>query len=93
MTREWATMSVDPRQVRPGMDVDGVDGEPVGVVKAVRLSDFLVDRPLARDVYVPIDAVQAVVGETATEAGRARVILTVAAGRVDDMGWPAPPLH
>jgi hypothetical protein len=86
-------MSVDLRQVRPGMDVDGVDGEPVGVVKEVRSADFLVDRPLARDAYVPIDAVQAIVDETATEAGRPRVILTVAAGRVDDMGWPSPPLH
>jgi hypothetical protein len=86
-------MSVDPRQVRPGMDVDGADGEPVGAVKEVRSSDFLVDRPLARDLYVPIAAVRAIVDETATEAGRPRIILTVASDRVDEMGWPSPPRH
>jgi len=83
-------MSVDPEQIRPGMEVIGVDGELVGTVKAVRSADVLVDRPLARDVYVPIDAVQAIVGATATEAGLMRVILTVRADRVGDMGWPRP---
>jgi hypothetical protein len=83
-------MSVDPEQVRPGMDVVGFDGEPVGTVKDVRGSDFLVDRPLARDVYVPIDAVQVIVTATGTEAGHPRIILTVRADDVGDMGWPSP---
>ena len=77
-------MSVDPEWVRPGMEVVGVDGELVGSVKAVRGPDFLVDRPLARDVYVPIGAIQAIVGETANEAGRQRIILTIPADRVGD---------
>ena len=83
-------MSVDPEQIRPGMEVVGVDGELVGTVKVVRSTDVLVDRPLARDVYVPVGAIQAVVDATATEAGLPRLILTVTAGRVGDMGWSRP---
>jgi len=33
-------------------------GEPAGRVKAVREADFLLDRPLARDLYVPFSAIR-----------------------------------
>ncbi len=68
--------------VRPGMEVVGADGKSAGHVKEVRRTDFLVARPLARDVYVPYDACKALEGE--------RVTLTVAAGEVNDQGWANP---
>src|SRR3954471_17265225 len=43
--------------VRVGQAVFGSDSEPIGWVKEVRATDFLVDRPRARDMYVPLDAV------------------------------------
>jgi hypothetical protein len=66
------------------MRVVGADGEEVGAVKAVRPTDFLLTRRLARDVYVPLTAVRAVAAGVVT--------LTLPAGRVDDQGWPSPPL-
>jgi hypothetical protein len=83
-------MSVDPQHVRVGMEVVGFDGEVVGTVKEVRDADFLVDRPLARDVYVPIEAVQAIVDATASDSVNPRVILTIRAGSVGDQRWPHP---
>jgi hypothetical protein len=83
-------MSVDPRYILVGMDVVGRDGEGVGTVKEVRTSDILVDRPLARDVYVPLEAVQAIVDATASDSVDPRVVLTIRADSVDDMGWPHP---
>ncbi len=41
------------REIRPGMSVIGSDGSEVGRVKEVRPSDFLVDRPMARDAVIP----------------------------------------
>lgn len=71
-------------RVREGMQVAGSDEKSIGQVKEVRRSDFLVDRPLARDVYVPYEAVQS--------ASRDRVIITVPAGEVNDQGWANPDL-
>jgi hypothetical protein len=61
------------------MDVVGSDGNRVGEVKFVGDSDFLVDRTLARDIYVPYGACQSVEPH--------RVILRVPAGEVDNQGW------
>jgi HSP20 family protein len=69
-------------QVREGMQVAGSDGEEIGRVKEVRNSDFLLDRRMHRDVYVPFDAIDRVDGE--------RVTLTVSASRIDQMGWQQP---
>lgn len=66
-------------EVGKDMEVIGSDGGRVGRVKETRLSDFLVDRRLALDVYVPMEAVQRVAGD--------RVMLNVPADRVGDMGW------
>jgi hypothetical protein len=71
-------------QIRETMDVVGSDGETVGTVKAVHGTDFHLDRPVARDVFVPLSAVQTVDGE--------RVMLRVRANEVDDQNWPAPDL-
>jgi osmotically-inducible protein OsmY len=71
-------------QIRETMDVVGSDGANVGTVKAVHGTDFHVDRPMGRDVFVPFSAVRTVDGE--------RVMLTVRADQVDDQRWPAPGL-
>lgn len=67
-------------QVRETMDVIGSDGNDIGRVKEVREHDFLVDRPLQRDLYIPYSAIQSIHGE--------RIMLNVPAGQVDAMGWP-----
>lgn len=83
---------VGPSQIRIGMDVLGRDGSPVGTVKEVRQDDFLVDRPLARDVYVPFSFVLAT--ETEWErirggpTGPTEVVLTISAAHVDEQHWP-----
>jgi hypothetical protein len=82
-------MSVDPQYIIVGMDVVGTDGELAGTVKAVGVSDIHVDRPFARDVLVPLDAIQAVVSGSGRE-GSPRVVLGIRGGRVGDMGWPQP---
>lgn len=66
-----------------GMDVISADDQQVGEVKEVRATDFLVDRPMARDIYVPFDAV-AQVGPD--------VRLTVTAHEVGERDWPRPSL-
>jgi hypothetical protein len=83
-------MSVDPAQLQVGMEVVGRDGELAGTVKAVYETEFHLDRPLARDVMVPLEAIQAIVNATATEAGNPRVLLTVRADSVGELGWPNP---
>jgi hypothetical protein len=83
-------MTIDPGQLQVGMEVVGRDGELAGTVKAVYATEFHLDRPLARDVMVPIEAIQAIVNATATEAGNPRVLLTVRADSVGELGWPNP---
>ncbi len=70
--------------IRPGRDIYGRDEEWVGVVKEVRAEDFLVARPLQRDVYVPIRAVGLITDDS--------IVLTVCEDAVDDTGWMKPPL-
>jgi len=83
-------MSVDPQHIQVGMRVRGIDGEDVGWVKEIRTSDILVDRPLARDVYVPLEAIQMIVDTTASSAYDPHVVLTIRADSVGDTGWPHP---
>lgn len=71
------------RQIRVGMEVIGRDGENVGEVKEVRSHDFLVDRSMARDIYVPFSACQVTSGQ---------IRLNVRADEVDNQGWEMPEL-
>lgn len=73
-----------PAAVRREMQVAGSDGQSIGTVKEVRGADFLVDRSMQRDVYVPFSAVRDISG--------GRVTLNVASGEVDSMGWASPPI-
>jgi hypothetical protein len=68
-------------QIRETMDVVGSDGESIGTVKMVRGTDFQVDRPMSRDLYVPFSAVRTVDSE--------RVLLSCRAAEVDQQNWPA----
>lgn len=71
-------------QIRDTMDVVGSDGEKVGTVKEVHGTDFLLDRPTARDLFVPFSAVQTVDGE--------RVMLGIRAAEIEEQHWPNPEL-
>ncbi|HET7035257.1 MAG TPA: BON domain-containing protein [Thermomicrobiaceae bacterium] len=71
-------------RLRPGMYVMGADGHQIGTIKGVRGNDFLVDRNLERDVYVPFQAVQSIQGD--------RVTLGVTDAGVNARNWPRPPL-
>jgi len=83
-------MSVDPQYIQIGMSVRGIDGEDVGRVKEVRATDILVDRSLARDLYVPLEAIQAIIDASGTSAYDTHVVLRIPKDRVGDMGWPHP---
>ena len=69
-------------QIKPGMAVIGSYAGSVGQVKEVRTTDFLVNRPAKRDVYVPVDAIEELTGDT--------IVLKVPADDVDSMGWEKP---
>ena len=69
-------------QMRAGMTVYGTNGDEIGLVKEVRSNDFLVDRSLRRDVYVPFNAIQTVRND--------QVVLNLPADQVDSMNWPNP---
>jgi hypothetical protein len=71
-------------KIRQGMRVVGRDNEDIGEVKEIQGSEFLVDRPIARDVYVPIDACEDISND--------RIKLNVDADKVNDQGWRNPDL-
>lgn len=68
-------------QLREGMEVISNTGQVIGRVKEIRASDFLVDREMARDLYVPFSAIKTV---------GAQVLLNVAHDQVDQQGWDKP---
>ena len=71
-------------RVQVGMDVLASDGEAIGVIKRKRAKDFLVARPLKRDIYVPLTAIARSEGVT--------VHLSVAARDAAVGGWVRPDL-
>ena len=79
-----------PSQVKVGMDVKTIDGQRIGRVKEVRGGEFLVDRPMARDLWVPFDAVLATEDYSGNYRGPVQptdVVLSVSAAHVDRQGW------
>ena len=74
----------DRARVRERMDVLGSDAKDIGHVKAIRDTDFLVDRSMHRDVYVPFSAIRDISGD--------RIVLNIEASQIDNMGWANPPL-
>jgi ferritin-like metal-binding protein YciE len=71
-------------QLQLGMEVVGQDMGNIGSIKDMRDGDFLVNRKMKRDVYVPFNAVQNI------DNGRA--ILNIPTNQVDNMGWQNPPI-
>jgi hypothetical protein len=85
--------------IRPGMDIVGSNGERVGTVEEIHDSDFLVDRDLSTDMYIPFSAVEEVVPSNQT------VVLSIPAWEVPRLkqrtrpgkpegspDWSVPPL-
>lgn len=65
-------------RIHEDMEVYDRQGDPIGRVKEVRQNDFLVDRPMARDVYVPFSACQSLENE---------ITLNIRASEVDQQNW------
>jgi hypothetical protein len=80
---EGGRLASSPR-FRVDMSVVGSDGDEVGIIKEVREDTILVDRPMARDIYIPTSAVQD------SDSSTAR--LNVDSGEVDNQGWHNPPM-
>ena len=77
-------------QIKVGMDVTSLDGERIGKVKEVAGAEFLVDRPLARDLWVPFGAVLATQDYSGNVRGPVQptsVVLNVSVAHVDAQGW------
>jgi hypothetical protein len=68
----------------PGAHVYDAFGEPAGRVRAVRQRDFLLARPLGRDVYVPLTAIR-----SSSPSG---LRLAEPNARLGRLGWERPKL-
>lgn len=71
-------------QIRTGMEVCDIEGSRLGEVKELRGGEFLLDRPMRRDLYVPLTAVQEVRGD--------RITLRYRESEVGDQNWESPAL-
>jgi hypothetical protein len=74
------SIGIDRSQIREGAEVVGSDGERLGQVKQVRDNDFLLDRPMKRDLFVPLSVVAL--------AGVDRIVLELSADEVGERNWP-----
>jgi hypothetical protein len=83
--------SPGPDQVQVGMQVMSLDGERVGKVKAIQPDEFLVDRPLARDLWVPFTAMLAAEDYNPNfrrgPSEEPSVVLNITHAHVDRQGW------
>jgi hypothetical protein len=83
--------SPGPSQVEVGMQVMSLDGEQVGKVKEIKAEEFLVDRPMARDLWVPFSAMLAAEDYSGNfrrgPAERVSVVLKVSHAHIDSQGW------
>ncbi len=82
-TDEKAITRTGRGDIREAMDVIGSDGHVIGTVKEIREADFLVDRRMARDIYIPFSAIADTEG---------RIILNVPSDQVNAMEWERAPI-
>ena len=80
-----------PDRIVVGLAVFSVDGKRLGSVKEVRGDEFLIDRPMARDYWVPFSAVVRA-GPTGGAFRRgptmdSEIVLSVSADDIYDQGW------
>ena len=77
--------------VRVGMDVSSIDGERIGRVKEIRGEEFLIDRPLARDLWAPLSSVMATEEYRTNYRGGStepeQVVLNISAAHIERQGW------
>ena len=76
-------MTFGRMQVHPGMEVVETDGDSIGRVSAVHGADFKIVRLNHEDVFVPFDAIRAMIGE--------QIVLGVHATDVDAQWWSSSP--
>jgi hypothetical protein len=80
-----------PAQVEIGMQVRSLDGEPIGTVKEIKPDEFLVNRPWARDLWIPFSAMLSVEDYSSSfrrgPAASASVVLEVSHAHIDSQGW------
>ncbi len=76
-------MAVDQIRITSGMTVISSEGSPAGTIKETRANDFLLDRPLAPDIYLFYTTAQSLEGETVT--------LNISDSQIDDLGWVVDP--
>jgi hypothetical protein len=77
-------MAADTSLIVEGLDVVAPNGDSLGTIKEVRTHDFLLNRSMRRDLYVPFSAVREVGGRT--------VVLGITASELGNQGWEAAPL-
>ena len=77
-------MALGNSSVQVGMVVVGADMKSVGLVKEVYRTDFLLDRELGRDVYIPCQLIDRVSDKL--------VVLSITADEVNTTEWPTAPL-
>jgi hypothetical protein len=89
-SNEGEILKASAPEIKVGMKVSSLDGQPVGKVKEIRGDEFLLDRSLARDLWVPHSAVLATEDYTGNYHGPVQptmVVLTVSAANIDAQGW------
>ena len=80
----------DTNRLEIGMEVISLDGQPIGRVKDIGADELLIDRPLARALWVPLGAVLAIQDYSGNVRGpvqAAQVVLEVSSAHVDAQGW------
>ena len=78
-------------QITVGTAVVSIDGKDIGTVKEVHGETFLIDRPMARDLWAPFSAVV----RAGPQGGAFRrgptmatqIVLFVSADDINDQGW------
>jgi hypothetical protein len=77
-------------QMQVGMEVTSLDGQSLGTVKKLAQGEFLLNRPMARDLWVPYTAVLATEDYTANMRGPVQpttVVLEISSAHIDRQGW------
>jgi osmotically-inducible protein OsmY len=78
------TQTVDRSSVRVEMGVVAANGDELGSVKEVRANDFLLDRPMHRDIYVPFNLIRSATNDN--------IFLSVASDELARMDLDSAPL-
>jgi hypothetical protein len=77
-------------QMQVGMPVNSMDGQTIGKIKELGDNEFLLDRPMARDLWVPYSAVFATEDYSGNVRGPVQattVVLEVSSAHIDRQGW------